>query len=450
MTVVISGDRITSLGRSGAVRLPRRARVIDGSGKFLIPGLWDMHVHLSYSTEAAFPELIANGITGVRDMGGDLQQLDRWRDEIARGDRQGPRILRAGPFVDGPKPEARFRRTATSDAEARQAVDSLKRRRVDFIKVHNALPRDAFMALAAEARRQRVPFAVHLPRNVSMEEASAAGASSLEHTETLLEGALYRPNAIAKTIPQALDEIRGQRGQKLFALLRRNGTRFVPTLVAYHRAVVLTAETEQSRAGRSALHHELVKLVGAMHRAGVTILAGSDFADTSAGIRPGVDLHGELALFVEAGMSPMEALQSATRNAARFLGLTDVGTVERGKVADLVLLDANPMVNIDDTRRIAAVVVRGKLVSIPMMRDSGRGASTAAPPVSKARNLNRPPPEGVPERRRVEVTSVISDAIECGEHGYLHDSEFGWVNLRSIRFVSTELLTSRLDRRSYQ
>jgi len=117
-----------------------------------------------------------------------------------------------------------------------------------------------------------------------------------------------------------------------------------------------------------------------MHRAGVSILAGSDFADSSAGIRPGVDLHGELALFVEAGISPMEALQSATRNPARFLGLTDVGTVERGKVADLVLLDANPMENIGNTRRIAAVVVGGKLVSIPIMRDSGRGAARHTPP----------------------------------------------------------------------
>src|SRR5262249_14488031 len=152
-TVVITGDHIAAVGPSETIRIPDGARVVDDSGKFLIPGLWDMHGHLSYAMETALSLLILNGVTGVRDMGGDLNQIDRWRREIAEGKRVGPQIVRAGPFVDGPKPE-KYRLTVTNAAEARQAVDELKRRGVDFIKVHNGLSRDAFFAVADEARKQ--------------------------------------------------------------------------------------------------------------------------------------------------------------------------------------------------------------------------------------------------------------------------------------------------------
>src|SRR5262249_50907846 len=125
MTVVISGRRISAIGPSAQVAVPRGARVIDGGKKFLIPGLWDMHGHLSDATEAAFPLLVANGITGVRDMGGNLEEIDRWRAEIARGTRLGPQIVRAGPFVDGPKEITKNRLAITDPAAARRAVDSL-------------------------------------------------------------------------------------------------------------------------------------------------------------------------------------------------------------------------------------------------------------------------------------------------------------------------------------
>src|SRR5438094_5929004 len=143
MTVVIADRHIAALGPSRQVAIPRGADVIQAAGKFLIPGLWDMHGHLSDAAEAAFPLLVEHGICGVRDMGGDLDQLDRWRAEIARGTRLGPLIVRAGPFVDGPK-DATHRLTVTDAPDARRAVDSLEARGVDFIKVHNALPRAAF------------------------------------------------------------------------------------------------------------------------------------------------------------------------------------------------------------------------------------------------------------------------------------------------------------------
>ncbi len=131
MTVILTGDRITSLGKTAKLRIPKGTQIIDGTSKFLIPGLWDMHVHLSITTEPTLPAFIANGVTGVRDMGGDLSQIDGWRKSIASGSIIGPRIVRAGPLVDGPKKTAMYRLTVNNPTEARQAVISLKQQGVD-------------------------------------------------------------------------------------------------------------------------------------------------------------------------------------------------------------------------------------------------------------------------------------------------------------------------------
>jgi len=150
-----------------------------------------MHGHLTDATEDAFPLLIMNGVTGVRDMGGDLAQIDRWRSQIRDGTLVGPHILRAGPFVDGPKDGVTNRLTVRTPEEARQAVRKLRNEGVDFIKVHNALPPEAFFALMEEARTERLPVGVHLPMGVSSAEASDAGVASLEHIETINESALF-------------------------------------------------------------------------------------------------------------------------------------------------------------------------------------------------------------------------------------------------------------------
>ena len=366
MAVVISGDRIAAIGAIADVQIPKGALVVNATGKFLIPGLWDMHGHLTDATDSAFPLLIMNGFTGVRDMGGDLDQIDRWRAEIQQGKRIGPHIIRAGPFVDGPKEGVSNRLTVRTPEEARQAVRQLKAKGVDFIKVHNALPPDAFFALVDEARKEHLPVAVHLPKGVSSAEASDAGVSSLEHIETLNESALWRKDATAKTIEEALAENSGPMGEALFAKFVKNGTWYVPTLVAYERGFVLWSNDPESLAPRMNAHLKQVALVGAMHKAGVRIMAGSDFSDW--GMVPGVDLHNELALLVEAGFTPMEALQAATIKPAEFLGKRDsLGTIEPGKTADLVLLDANPLEDISHSRKINAVVLGGKFLPIAAM-----------------------------------------------------------------------------------
>jgi imidazolonepropionase-like amidohydrolase len=366
-TVVIADGRITTVGPSDALKIPAGARVIDGTGKFLIPGLWDMHGHLTDATEDAFPMLIMNGVTGVRDMGGDLAQLDRWRTEINSGLRVGPHILRAGPFVDGPKEGVTNRLTVRTPEEARRAVHDLKAKGVDFIKVHNALPPDAFFALMDEAHKENLPVAVHLPKNVSSAEASDAGVASLEHVETLYENALWRKGATAKTVEQGVEEILGPTGQELFQRFVKNGTWYVPTLVAYERGFVLWSNDPEALKPRLNIHEKNIEVIRMMHNAGVPIMAGSDFSDWA--LVPGVDLHNELTLLVEAGFTPMEALQAATLNPAKFFGKTDVyGTVQAGRAADLVILDMNPLEDISHTRKIHAVVLGGKFYPLASMR----------------------------------------------------------------------------------
>lgn len=368
MTVVVVGNRIAQLGKTKNVRLPQDAQIINGRSKILIPGLWDMHTHLTLATEKALPQLIAYGVTGARDLGSDLKLLDQWRVEIGDKLKVGPRIFRAGPFVDGQKELPADRAAATlfvgTADEARQAVKTLKQRGVDLIKIHNALPKEAFFVLLGEARRQKLPVVVHLPRTgVSMEDASDAGVVCFEHIENVLENVVYANPTTPKSTVEALSEFSDQQANQLFARFARNGTFYSPTLVAYKEATWAREKTNPIvfNARLKALER-FKQLVGIMQRSGVRLLAASDFAWPDGVVQPGHSLHDDLALMVEAGLTPMQALQSATRNPALSLGVGDrLGTVEKGKLADLVLLDADPLADIHNTRRIFAVIANGRL-----------------------------------------------------------------------------------------
>ena len=392
-TVVITGDRISEMGEPGKVSIPKGAQTVDGTGKFLLPGFWDMHMHLSLVSELAFPLLIANGVTGVCDMGGDLDQIDQWRDQITKGTRPGPRIIRAGSIVDGPrKEEGQHRLTVNDAAEARQAVESLKKRAVDFIKVYHFLSRDSYFALADEAKKQGIPFAGHIPNGVSPREASDAGQRRLEHTSVLLQALIALGHKEGRTQKQltadAFDKLAGEKGTALFQAMTKNGSWHTPTMVVSQSFLLrpeMAAKPDDRRkyiaaitkehweknnpvpqnvsaedmAERKKALEKMFEIVGAMRRAGVSILAGTD--PPTRDVFPGFSLHDELGLLVRAGLTPLEAIQAATLNAAKCLGLSDsYGTVEKGKLADLVLLDADPLVAIANTQKIAAVIVAGK------------------------------------------------------------------------------------------
>lgn len=399
-TVITSGDRITEIGEADKVRIPAGAQTIDGTGKYLMPGLWDMHMHLSMVSDLALPLLIANGVTGVCDMGGDLNEIDKWREQIKTGTRLGPRIIRAGPVVDGPrKEEGPHRLTVNNAAEARQTVDSLKKRGVDFLKVYHFLSRDSYFALADEAKKQGISFAGHIPNGVSPREASDAGQRSLEHTAVLLQALIALEKKEGRTQKQltedALDKLAGEEGSALFQVMTRNGTWHTPTLVVARSFLLrtemaakpddrrkymaaLTREhwekynpvpqnvSPEDMAGRKKALEKMFEIVGKIGRAGVSILAGTD--PPTRDVFPGFSLHDELGLLVRAGLTPLEAIQAATLNAAKCLGLSDShGTIEKGRVADLVLLEADPLEAIANTQKIAGVVVAGKYFDRPAL-----------------------------------------------------------------------------------
>lgn len=427
MSVIISGGRITGLGPSRELPAPAGARVVDATGKFLIPGLWDMHIHLDdpelwpthvtrEQKEKVFPLLIANGITGVRDMGGSLEQLQEWRQKITLGQMLGPRMVISGPFVDGNYPEFDWLGSlrVTSEAEGREAVRSLHRRGADFIKIYNTIPRAAYFGIADEAKKLGVPFAGHVPDRISAAEASDAGQKSMEHMQGLLLACSAKENAFRTEIAETYDDPKAaltplSRGDPavlasfskakcdaLFARFARNGTWQCPTLHnnwrhahSFDKSVLNDPRVcyyprpfreywnkrsleDQKRPEREtrlqAYYLRLFQLVKDMRRAGVSILAGSDSGANEYSF-PGFSLHDELAELVAAGLPPMEALQTATLNAAKYLGMTDAfGTVEVGKMADLILLEANPLADINNTRKIAAVILAGQLIDKPELQ----------------------------------------------------------------------------------
>lgn len=390
MTVVTMGSHIFALGKTGRVRVPKGATVVDGTGKFLIPGLWDMHVHLEISgKDASLPMYIAYGVTGLRDMGGNIDLINRWRQQIAKGSVLGPRIVASGSILDGSPPEWPLRIVVKNEAEARQAVRSLKNRSVDFIKVHNLLSREAYFAIADESKKQGLQFAGHVPFSITATEASNAGQRSIEHLTGL---------------SSTYDD---EKARTLFALFVKNRTWQCPTLVALRAIAFLNdsdfiedariryvspsvkeswafqintffkSRTPEAIAAAKTSVQGNIREVGAMRRAGVEFMAGTDVGFPY--IFPGSSLHDELTLLVEAGLTPMEALQTATRNPAKYLGFLDsLGTVEKGKVASLVLLEANPLENIGNSRKIAAVMLNGELLSKEVIQKMLSDAEAAA------------------------------------------------------------------------
>jgi hypothetical protein len=407
---------------------------MDAAGAYLIPGLWDMHVHAARSGRAPrfWPLFLAHGVTGVRETGSYTDSLLHWR-RVARGrPHEAPRVIWSSPMLDGDPPGYEFGHGIATPAQARAAVVEMDSLGFDYLKVYSGLSRESFLALADEARRRGVPIAGEVPNGVSPVAAAEAGMRSFEHLWNLFEWCVPGAGALRDSLA-ALDrrdapeaERRALRERQwarwidgydpacadtLARRLARAGTWQVPTLVI-NRSYSFPDSTWGSDAERAAVapdvlaewdagRAELLAEYGArgaaawrarwrhegdmlrrMVAAGVGVLAGSD-ASNEPYVYAGGGLHEELALLVATGLTPLQALQAATLNPARFLEATDsLGAVAPGRVADLVLLDANPLDDIRNTRRIRAVVQRGRWLdraALDALLDQPRRAADPAP-----------------------------------------------------------------------
>lgn len=371
-TVIISGSSIAGISKNGSP--PAGARVVDAGGRFLVPGLWDMHAHMEDAGAPSLQLYVANGVTGIRDMGSSLDVILPMRENTASGRTLGPRIYAAGPILDDAPDGAPFRMRVRTAEEGRGAVEYLRRRGVDLVKIHGHTPREAFFAIADAARRQNLPLAGHVPMGLSVEEVVDAGQRDIEHLNNLqvtkrCGGEHYQP----------------ARCQPFFAMLASRGVWQTPTLAALSELVTigtpvsrvgtdrlvyagraqraawagnqsLVARPDVLRAMRTAADRA-ARVAADMTKAGVGLLAGCD------GLIAGFCVHDELAAMVRGGMTPLAALQTATLNPARYFGLEETsGRIAAGHRADLVLLNANPLADIASVGRIHAVVLGGRLL----------------------------------------------------------------------------------------
>jgi hypothetical protein len=393
MTVLITGNRILKINRTQKTKLADDVRVVDGSEKFLIPGLWDMHIHpFGEEDDIHWKEFMAlfitNGITNVRVMFGN-PGFHQWREEISSDKLIGPRMIIASPRSPG----------FSSVEEGRHFVRKSKSEGADFIKIlSDDLPRDVYFAIADEANKQGIPFAGHVPYSVGAAEASDAGQLSLEHKHSVSIPCSELEEEI-RTNLMNINTLRGraklmadidyneQKAKDLFSHFLENGTFVCPTLVVWNEPACRD-KGELANDPRLAYYPSAVRkwfkymaetfiddevimdlrricsgshdLVGAMNKAGVKILAGTDAGGVPF-VFQGFSLHDELELFVESGLTPMEALQTATINAAKCAGRLDsLGTIEEGKIADLILLEENPLLSIENTKKINSVFYNGK------------------------------------------------------------------------------------------
>jgi imidazolonepropionase-like amidohydrolase len=427
-TVLIAGNRIAAVGRADEVDAPEDAEVLDAAGGFLIPGLWDMHVHsvanvaldMRVDSVAAmdwhFPLFLAWGVTGVRNMNdgtGDLglEATNSVRRRLAAHELHGPRFIANGPSIDGDPPLASNAVVVRTPQEARAAVDKLADGGADFIKVYENLSREAYFAVMDQARRRGIPVEGHVPFRVTPEEAADAGQRTFEHVLAMAAGCSRSAGAERERFERVLAPIAGapaleeltpmtlfEHERALYdtrdpalcaptiAAYLRNDVAETPNVVAYRNVVAASEVFADASRMRlvpevvrrnwegmlgTEVHRQMQSVLGPLvplysqnarllNEAGVTLLAGTDVGIPA--LIPGFSLHEELELLVAAGLTPLQALRTATINPARVLGrATSLGSIEVGKLADLVLLDADPLADIRNTQRIRAVVADGRL-----------------------------------------------------------------------------------------
>jgi imidazolonepropionase-like amidohydrolase len=416
-TVLVDGDRITSV--SGAPDVPESAQRIDATGAWVLPGLIDMHAHVTGERNAQKEKIhhlyLAYGVTTVRDTGGNLTLLRLLRDRISRGEVTGPRLFFAGPLLDGATPVwPPMSIMVDTPDRARGAVEFLAGQDVDFIKVYNWVPEASLNVILETAHRHNLRVTGHVPRMITMTRAIQLGMDCLEHIritgrELLPPDEAERldplPVARRETLLWERFELESEPMQRLIRLVADSRVYFDPTLLVdtalsldgYAVDTENPANADVPEDVRNAFlreerpsifdvsevdldvardgFHKRQRLVGMLHQAGARLLAGTDCYGLGKQL-PGLGLQNELALLVESGLSPLAAIQAATLTAADALGQSDtLGTLEPGKLADLVIVDADPLADIQNARRVRTVVKGGRVYDSATLRQQGRSNS---------------------------------------------------------------------------
>ncbi|KAA1243087.1 amidohydrolase family protein [Aquimarina sp. RZ0] len=383
---------------------------IDGSGKYLLPGFWDNHVHfrggdsLVEENKNLLPLFIANGITTVRDAGGDLtENILRWKKQINSNAIVGPTIYTSGPKLDGANATWAGSLVVESYDDVTKALDSLEKIPVDFVKIYDSkISRDHYLEILKQVSDRKMISSGHMPFTVELKETINSGIGAIEHLYYILKGCSAKETEITQAIINkelsfwnAMDDLivsySDATAQKTFRLLKEKNTYVVPTLhigdiLSYldeddhtndpyleiigkgiiktydgriKRALNTSDDAKKSRKELNAFFKDLTKL---LQDAGVKLLAGSDCGAYNSYTYPGVSLHKELEAMVNAGLSPIEAIQNSSYNGSKFLKKDTIsGTIEIGKVSDLIILYSNPLQNIKNTRDIHRVIKGTKI-----------------------------------------------------------------------------------------
>jgi imidazolonepropionase-like amidohydrolase len=416
-TIVMRGERIERIG-SGNTAIPAGAQIIEAKGKWIIPGLIDSHAHAENPDETPFSLFLANGITTIRNPGGNITVLRLTRERLIRGELVGPRLFFSGPLLDGIPPVWPDMSLLVDTAQrARSAVNFLADQGVDFVKVYNNVKEPELRAIIETAKERGLPVAGHIPRSMTMTHAVELGMTILEHIR-VTGREMISPGEADEIDPLPLgrrEPLLWQRfdlqSEKMHALVQRLGQSKVfldPTLVIAEETEVPNLDADKNdsnnqylspkvveryvnlkspiyelpaelRAAGLEAFHKQEKFVGMCNRAGVKIIAGTDGPGIGS-LLPGFGLHRELELLVESGLSPLQALRAASLTAAEALGKDDwLGTVEAGKFADMVVLDANPLQEIQNLRKIHLVVQDGKTYDPDALLQQARAQANKTP-----------------------------------------------------------------------
>ncbi len=423
-TIVIKDGKIFKIAPTAELKLSSKNQLVDGTGKYLIPGLWDSHIHFAYIESLAprmFDLFLSYGITSVRDTGGEIAFVKKWKDAALANPTDAPRVMIAGPLLDGmpnvydgSDPGHPPLSVGSNSVEAvASQVQSLTGQGVDFLKAYEMLTPEQFAMVLKLAKEKGLKVTGHVPLSMDVATASNAGLNSMEHMrnlelscasnadellkqrqEMLRKGKAMPGGELRTSIHSAQREIAvknydEKKADEIIQVLLKNQTWQIPTLAlntgqtrkpfgqqewqqsfeylpdtlrAQWQAVIDGAKDSEIPPFRQHYSQWMLNMAAKIHKAGIPIMAGTD---TPIGfLTPGMSLHEELVVLVEAGLTPQEALKTATLNPAKYFNLeNELGSIKENMWADLVILDANPLTDIHNTQKINAVVKQGKYLS---------------------------------------------------------------------------------------